>query len=55
VQRNEIQALLSGGVDCRQDKWAVTDELTAAILVRPLEARAQGSAPVPEGMPFDIP
>ena len=31
------------------------DELTAAILVRPLDARAQGSAPVPEAMPFDIP
>ena len=30
------------------------DELTAAILVRPLDARAQGSAPVPEAMPFDI-
>ncbi len=31
------------------------DELTAAILVRPLDARAQGSALVPEAMPFDIP
>jgi hypothetical protein len=33
----------------------VPDELTAAILVRPLDARAQGSAPVPEAMHSTFP
>ena len=33
----------------------MSDEFTAAILVRPLDAPAQGSALVPEAMPFDIP